>query len=241
MGRENRSVDAYDLSQTPALSDINRSLARAIKLSIRTHIPSTIIAYDPATQTATLTVDALPVVRVTDAARIPKNILTLKGVPPNAEAVLAPITLSRIPVQFMSGSMGYVTIPLTPGDTGLLHVSDRSLEAWMQAGIPSDPVFAFTHALKDSVFYPGLRPTAKPITPPPAGGTVIEGTPLIKLGPTATESITKAESLLLALTTAVTATVTVPMDGGASFKSTLLAQIALILPTTIGSIKGKVE
>lgn len=206
MGRENRSVDAFDLHATPALSELNRALARAIKLSIRTHIPSTVVAYDPATQTAQVTVDALPVVRVTDPTRIPKNILTLKGVPPNAEAVLAPIMLSQIPVAMLSGSTGYVAIPLVPGDTGMLHVSDRSLEAWLQSGIPADPVFAFTHALKDSVFYPGLRPKAKPITPPPSG-TVLEGLPTIKLGAVAVDAVIKGTTFVALMDAMITAAV----------------------------------
>ena len=75
---------------------------------------------------------------------------------------------------------------------------------------------------------------------------MIEGTPQVKIGRLAVESITKAETLMTALIAAVTATATVPFDGGASFKSTLLAQLTIMqgligTPAGIGSVKGKVE
>lgn len=242
MGRENRAVDAFDLYATPALSELNRALARAIKLSIRTHIPSTVVAYNPATGTAMVTVDALPVVKVTDPKRIPKNILTLKGIPPNAEAVLAPILLSGIPVAMLSGSTGYVAIPLVPGDTGMLHVSDRSLEAWLQSGIPTDPIFAFTHALKDSVFYPGLRPTAKPITPPPSG-TVIEGIPTIKLGAVAVDAVIKGTTFVALMDAAIAAAIvaggSTPGSGAAAFTAFQMTWNAT--KAAISSTKTSVE
>lgn len=247
MGRENRSVDPFDLDQLPGRSEIDRALARSIKLSIRTHIPSTVVSYNPATQKATVTVDALPVVKVTDPLRIPKNILTLKGVPPNAEAVLAPIVLVGIPVHVLGGQLNYVATALNPSDTGMLHVSDRSLEAWLQAGIPTDPVFAFTHALKDSVFYPGLRPTAKAIVPPPSG-TVIEGTPTIKLGAVAVDAAIKGTTFVALMDTIIAAAVAaavpiVPPNGGdggtAAFTALQAAWDAA--KATISSTKTSIE
>lgn len=241
MGRENRSRDAFDLDQLPGRSEIDRALARAIKLSIRTHIPSTITSYNPATQTAVVTVDALVVVKVTDPLRIPKNILTLKGVPPNAEAVLAPITLVDIPVALYSSTLGYVSLPLQAGCTGMLHVSDRSLEAWLQSGIPTDPVFAFTHAIKDSVFYPGLRPTTKPITPPiDTTAVVIDHASLIKVGRLAVSAITKAEELITVIDAAWAAATPTANDGGANLKSTWLVAWNAA-KNTIKATKGRVE
>lgn len=247
MGRENTTGDAFTPRQTAELEDLFRSEARKIKLTIRTHIPAKVLLYNPATNTATIQLQMLQVVRVVDPTRLPSRVTIIKGTPPNQEATLAPVELKEIPVVWPRTKSGWITFPLTTGDEGMVHISDRSLEAWKQLGNPVDPVFAFTHALKDSTFHPGLSSTVNPIVPPPdVAATVIEGKPMIKLGPLAVEGVVKDATLLTELINAVTATTTVPTDGGASFKTTLLAQLALIVakigtPAGIGSVKAKVE
>lgn len=242
MGSENQVGDAFTPSVDDDLPSLLRKWARNIKLGIRTHVPSSVISYDVATNTAMVQVGTLPVVRVTDPTKLPATMVSLKGVPPNAEATLQPIQL-KVPVAQLRTSTSRFTLPITTGDQGMLHVCDRSLEAWMLTGVPSDPQLAFTHALKDSVFVPGLFATTSPAVPPiDAVAVNIDGT-AIKIGNalTSVEHVVKAESLMLALIAAVTATVVVPTDGGASFKSTLLAQLALILPAQIASVKVTVE
>lgn len=242
MSRENRAGDPFDLPPEPELGDLLRAVARHVQLAIRTHVPAAIMAYDPATQTATVVLQMLTVVRVADPLRLPPGAIPM-GLPPNMTATLPPTILMRVPVVWPRTTLGYVTFPLLPGDTGELHVSDRSLEMWRLSGAPTDPGLAFTHALKDSVFHPGLHPDTMPITPPTdLTATVIEG-PMVKLGAlaTAANSVAKAEMFLLALVQAVTAAATVPNDGGASFKTSLLAALGAITPAQIGSLKVKVE
>jgi hypothetical protein len=242
MGSENRAGDPWALPQEPTLADLLRAWARDIELGIRTHVPATVVSYAAATNTALVQVGALPVQRVADPTKIPATTVSLKGVPPNAEATLQPIQL-KVPVAQLRTNTARFTLPLTTGDQGMLHVCDRSLEAWMLAGVPSDPQLAFTHALKDSVFVPGLFATTSPAVPPiDAVAVNIDGT-AIKIGNalTSVEHVVKAESLMLALIAAVTATTVTPTDGGASFKATLLAQLALILPAQIASVKVTVE
>ncbi len=241
MSRENRAIDPFDLPPNPQLADLLRAIGRQVKLSVRTHVPARVVVYDPATQTATVQVEILQVVRYTDLTRLPPGAVPT-GTPPNAEAMLPPIQIVKVPVVWPRTLAGYVTFPLVPGDTGELHVSDRSLEQWRLAGMPTDPGLAFTHALKDSVFHPGLHPDTAPITPPTdLTATVVEGT-LVKLGRLAmTDSVAKAEAFLAELITAVTASATGSNDGGAMFKTNLLTNLGKILPATIGSTKVKVE
>ena len=241
MSRENRAVDPFDLPQSPGLADLLRLIARQVKLSIRTHVPASVVVYDPATQKATVLVQPLQVVRYTDETRLPVGAVP-DGTPPNANATLPPITLVGIPVHWPRTAAGYITFPLLPGDTGELHISDRALETWLAAGAPVDPGLALTHALKDSVFHPGLHPDTAPIVPPTdLTATVLEG-PLVKLGRLATvHSVAKAETFLAEIIAAVTASATTPTDGGALFRTNLLINLGLINPATIGSVKVKVE
>lgn len=239
--RENRAIDPFDLPLSPELADLLRIIKQQVKLAMRTHVPARVLAYAPATQKAAVQVQPLQVVRYTDPTRLPPG-ATPSGTPPDANATLLPVTIVGIPVCWPRTSTGYVTFPLIPGDTGELHVSDRALEAWLLAGAPVDPGLALTHVLKDSVFHPGLHADTSPITPPTdLTATVLEGT-LVKLGRGAlADSVAKSEAFLAALVTAITASAVTPGDGGAVFKSNLLAQLALINPATIGSVKVKVE
>ncbi len=240
--------DPWDLPPDPELVDILRVIARNIRLSMRTHVPASVVSYDPATQKAIVQVQPLQVVKVADATRIPTKIVSLKGVPPNAEATLQPIILKNIPVAWPRTLLGYVTFPLNAGDTGELHVSDRSMAAWLQTGIPSDPIMAFTHALQDGVFHPGLHSDVNPIVPPTdTTATVVEGTTALKLGRNAVSPAVKATELVAAVDAAIAAAVTAAAaiappagDGGSSafaaFKTAWDAAKA-----SLQSLKVKIE
>lgn len=244
MGRENVNPGPHKRKPRQKLDELLSILRRAVKLEMRTHVPAMVVGYvPPPVNKAAVIVQMLKVVRVTDATKLPSTMVSMKGLPPDAEATLAPVTLPNCPVSLPAGSQGGMTWPVTAGDYGMLHVSDRSLKAWLQAGAPCDPVLAATHALSDSVFYPGLHPDSAPLpaTSFDPVATVLYGNQ-VKLGDnTAIESVTKAESLLLALIQAVTAAPVGSMDGGATFKAGLLAQLALILPTQVGSPTVKVK
>jgi len=201
-GRENAAPSPYELPKDASMADIARQIQRLTKLSIRTHTPATIVTYDPARQVATLTVDHRQAVKVVDEvqlARVAAKGATVVGVPPNAVATLPPLRLVDIPVVFPRTQAGYVTFPLAAGDTGQLHVSDRSLAQWRALGVPSDPLLSETHSLADAVFYPGLSPAARPIVPPTdIAATVVEG-PLVKLGVGATDFVALASLVIAAL------------------------------------------
>lgn len=185
MGGENRQVDAFDLGPEPDWSDFYRSLERRIKVSIRTHVPASIVTFEPTTSLAVVAVGAMPVVKLKDETRPPVGMVARTGKAPNANALLQPIQLTGVPVVWPSAAAGKLTIPLVAGDTGELHVHDRSISAWLLAGAPVDPVLACTHWLKDSTFHPGLRPTASPTTVDPTA-TVLDGALAVKIGAAAT-------------------------------------------------------
>lgn len=194
---------AADLPPEPELDDLLRHLLRQLRLELRTHVPAKVMAWDPATNTVAVEIGTLPVVAVRDATQMPRAVVAVKGVPPDMEATLAPIVLTEIPVYQPRGSLGGVTIPLAPGDTGDLHVHDRSIEMWRLAGKAADPVLAFTHSLKDGVFYPGHRP--KPLTQPvDPTATVVTG-PIVKLGSAAISPAVKGAELVALISSAIAA------------------------------------
>lgn len=253
MGAEDRAVDPFDIPAEPELGDLLRAVMRGLKVSIRTHCPATVVAYDPVRQKATLTVGTLPVVKVTDITRLPATMVSLKGTPPNASATLAPIQLVDIPVMWPRTAAGYITFPLVTGDTGELHVHDRAIDAWLQAGIPSDPVLAATHLLSFGVFYPGFHPDTAPINPPSGTdltATVIEGATGIKLGAAAALAAARMTDALTAsanLTTwagaveAALSTAGSPILPASSWATLTLGAVGQLGAIATGSAKTKIE
>jgi hypothetical protein len=151
------------------LYDLLMLLRRSIELELRVCSPARVVSYNPATQTADVTLELLPVRELRDGTEVPD----------------APIKLVGIPVRWPRTAAGYQTLPLNAGDLGHVLFSDRCLSKWLAAGSPVDPVNGRAHSLADAFFEPGLSPT--PIaTPTDQTAHVIDGT-LVKLGRTATD------------------------------------------------------
>lgn len=214
MSRENRT-GVYEPAQTPELADLFKVYGRRLRLSIRTNTVGTVQTFDPATQSAAVRVDHLEVLKVLEPPPPPPgqpvadvnltNVVTKQA---------PPIILPNVPVEIAGTSTDYVSFPVVPGTTGLLHVVDRGIRTWLEglADQAVDPVQAATHALQDAVFVPGLRPNRDPITPPiDLAGTVLHSDTLIKLGRAAALGVarltdqTSADATMAAWITAVTA------------------------------------
>jgi len=214
----------YELGDNPTLTGISRNWARKVRLSMRTHCPATLVAYDPATQTATVTIDILGIVKVfTGPPGVDPNLVNLTKPSP-------PYVLTGIPVVFPSSgdSKGYLTFPLLPGSTGYVEVMDRGLQTWLDrmTPIPVDPVESATHALADSIFVPGLTDNLHRIVIPTdmVGArlhhdvqTTISAGTTVKLGGTAatlgvarlTDPVTANADMVTFMTMVVTALTTI--------------------------------
>jgi len=199
MTSRQNSTGVYDIPYPAELEDLFRAAARTIKLTIRTNVPATVTSFNPATQKVTVTVDFLQTVKVSDVTRIPSNTVKIEGTPPNARATLQPFILTDIPIRIDGTQRSYTSYPINPGDTGTLHVHDRSLATWLAIGSATDPVLALTHQLADSEFVPGLRPDTKPITPPiDLTATVLHDDVAIKLGRAAALAVARVTDETLA-------------------------------------------
>lgn len=146
---------------------------RTLLLALRTGSPATVIAYDPATQTASLTVDTLAVASTDLPVDVPDP----------------PERLDRVPVVFTRamGGLAYDTIPVLPGDTGMIFCMDRAIDQWRRLGVPTDPIDGRTHSHADAVFMPGLHADTDPIIPPTSLAARVIEAPLIMLGVGATQ------------------------------------------------------
>jgi len=225
--RANRK-GAYEIPIDPKIADLFRGALRNLRLELRTHTVGKVKTYNPANQTAIIEVEILQVFK--DLGTLPT------ALDPAPLQVQPAIKLFDIPVYFPRTSSGYVEFPVNPGDTGELHIQDRTLQKWLDIGIATDPLTSFTHALADSVFHPGLVFDKSSVKrPTDMTATVLDGTALVKIGANATEFGTLALSLQNYLVKLFGAAGVVPTDGGAAFKSNLVSLVAGgpgILPPT---------
>jgi hypothetical protein len=115
---------------------------------VRTAIPGKVLAYDAATQTATVQ----PSVRVWRVDEEEELTATL------------PTSVSNCPVLFPAGGGVSITWPLVEGDVVTLLVADRSIDEWMAtAGSDVEPRSVRRFAAADTLVLPGLRPSKDPL------------------------------------------------------------------------------
>ncbi len=217
MGNRENRTGIFELNQNPALADLFRIAVRTGMLELSAHTLCTVVAYDPARQRVTVTTDVL---------RVIKDLLTPPtAVDPNPTTIQPPVQLADIPVAWPKGTLGasYQTFPIVPGDKGELHIQDRSIEAWLAAGIPTDPVASWTHALQDAVFHPSApSPATAQLPPTDPTAHVLEG-PLVKLGALAVSFLAKAPELVAAIDALLLAGVTAEGPGAANFSAATTA------------------
>lgn len=208
MTRE-KKILPLTLPPNPSLADLLDAMARAVALGINVSMPARVVTYNATTQKANLQLEFLAVMY--DSREV------------DGESVQDPTLVNGVPVAWPRTSGGYLTFPLVPDDTGLVVFADRSLEQWKRLGVAADPEAAWSHALQDAVFLPGLHADTDPITPATdLTAAVLEST-LIKLGRTATEKGIKATTFEGVIDAIFAAATPVAMDGGASLLATAQA------------------
>ncbi len=223
--------DIHTPSREPGLVDVLRLVQRDTMLKIHVSAPGKIVTFDPNTQKASISTEIL-------AVFIDAN---------GEDDLQQPFTIPNVPVFFMQSGPSHDTMPMLPGTTGLLVVSDRSLGKWLSQGVPADPGLDHAHREEDAVFFPGFHPDNNPIANFDMTARVIEALQ-IKIGKDAASKIAKAEELLAAMDAAISAAILaavgiVPPNGGdggtaafTAFQTAWNAQKANIL-----ALKGNVE
>lgn len=180
------------------LADLFERSERRQDLRLRVAAPARVATYNATTQRADLVLELLPIVTEAGGLEVPRE----------------PVPLPQVPVAWPRTAAGYLTLPLAPGDTGLVVFADRGMSKWLREGAPGDPVLGRAHDLADGVFYPGLHADVAPIVPPTSQvAAVLEG-PQINLGVGAAQAVALAEALHAYLTGLFAVGVVVPTDGG---------------------------
>lgn len=134
--------------RAPEYVETLETVQRQLQERIRTTIPATVIKFYPGSATEAPSVDVQPVPFVRD----------------RTGAVFAIKQVQRVPVKYPGGGGFEIVWPLIPGDTVVLHVSDRSLDQWRRTGVAGDTRSARMHNISDAFADPSTGPDTAPAT-----------------------------------------------------------------------------
>lgn len=105
-------------------------------------LPAQVVAYDPATNRAT--VQPLAQLVTTDGRRVSRA------------------TVASVPVLRLGCGLGMLYVPVAPGDFGWLKASDRDISAIVQDGQEAAPHTRRMHSFQDGLFIPDAIRRAGP-------------------------------------------------------------------------------
>lgn len=194
---------------TPTLAQAVRAAIEARLVDVHTSIPARVESYDA----AKLKVSVKPLIK--------------RGYPDEAgdRVVESLPVITDVPVAFLGTGAFRFTFPIAKGDTVMLMFSQASLDIWLAKGGEVDPVDDRHHSINDAIAIPvDLRPftNAKPAS---TDALVVEASE-IRLGSDDASDPVALKSDLDALKNAISNAAVSPNDGGASFKSSILAALA---------------
>lgn len=199
-----------DRTPEEAIARFGEALAQSTRKRIRTIVPATIVSY--AAQVATVQV-----------------------APFEDGEIIPPIP--SCPVRFPSGGGWSITWTLLPGDHVELHVPDRSIDELRATGAAYDPADKRMHPLDGCFVWPADAGTPAPIASTSSPNLVITGPAgeALSITPAGTVSIAggvapagqvaMAQAVHDWLTSVINASVVGAMDGGATFRGNILAQL----------------
>lgn len=207
--------------RTPGLATVINEARARLMVDLRVSCPGKIVRFDSTTLLADVAPLTLDPVEQEDGSSV---------------SMTLPV-VTNVPVQFPGAGGMRITFPVQVGDPCFLLFSDRSLDAWIARGGVTDPPDQRRHHLSDAVALLGVRSTPetwKGFDPTSITIGSETGTPdFVALSTAVTTALTTLHS-------AISSAVIVPNDGGASFKTTLLAALAS-WPAPVGSTTVKVN
>ncbi|MCP4967374.1 MAG: hypothetical protein GY926_19350 [bacterium] len=195
-------------ARTPTLTEAMTSLGEYVQGRTRTITPARVVSFTEGSSTSGAFATVQPEIKV--------------SFPGGGYRDMDPIP--DCPVIFPGGGGWSISWPLIPGDHVALLIADRDLGRWRQQGREVAPGDGRRHNPGDAIVLPGLNPdTIAPTTPTGDlmlkndAGTVsitikpdkvvVDGAS-VEIGAAATEAVTKAETLISVLDTAIGAAVT---------------------------------
>lgn len=183
---------------------------------LNTAEPGQIVDFDSATQTATV-----------------RPMLQRAVLDDDGEYQLeTPPDIYDVPVIFPRSRLGYLTFPISQGDSGLIVYGMRDIGQWRYTGVQGSPGDHRVCSMAGAMFLPGLYPDADKL--PATNGSHVVLAPLsgayVLLGSSsATEFLaiaSKVETQLGKLVDAIANAAVGTSDGGAAFKANVLSNLA---------------
>lgn len=138
---------------TPDFKEFMDLYLRNFKTSFNCMSIGTINAFDSTTQTATIQINFLRVLR----GAVPAN-------PQPTDKQLPYPLLVNCPVMVLSGGTARLTFPIAVGDTCLVLFCDRDIDTWYTSGQIQAPATDRTHDLNDGIAIVGIRSMLNKIT-----------------------------------------------------------------------------
>lgn len=162
---------------TPSLADVIDEAIESHSLRLHTALPGVIKEWDSATQTASV------------KPAIQQSVRDLKG-----RHIFEDLPLIYdVPVMFPRTLAGYITFPITVGDTGLLIFPELDPGQWRYSDASAPPRSAGDqrrHDISGAVFVPGLYQNTYAIGDFDDENVVVASPTLVKLGgPTASDFV----------------------------------------------------
>lgn len=145
---------------TPSDADIISEAMASMLIDVHVALPGKVESYDPLTQTASIELGLKRTLPKDDGT------YTTEKMP----------VLANVPVAFSRASGMAITLPVEPGDTGLVVFCEQSIDQWRALGSVSSPGEIGRHTLSGGVFFPGLAPTINILIPPPDSANLVFGT-----------------------------------------------------------------
>lgn len=204
------------------LSDLLRQAVEGFLLDLHTQMRGNVVSYDEATKTCEVKIAAKRPVPDGAGGYVMQDI-------PN---------IPNVPVAWPSAGGFILHFPLAVGDSVFLTFDEVDVQRWEGNGEVCEPGWLERHGLSCPLAHPYSRAA---ITT--TGANMICPSPFSFGDAAAARAVTRDDlnqSALSALKSAISGAVTVPNDGGASLKSTILAALGS-WPTATAAGKLKSE
>lgn len=144
----------------PDLKDVLNQHKDEIFASFNCHLLGTIVSFDAATQTASISVNFQ---RAVFNKQVDANAVSNQAQPTTPNVVSFPV-LVQCPVMVYSGGGGYMSMPIGAGDTCLVLFHDRDIDSWYASGATTIPNSNRMHSLSDGLAIVGFRSLANAIS-----------------------------------------------------------------------------
>lgn len=141
------TASAYSSFPIPDLRAVLMQLKDEVFTTFNCHQLGTIESFDPAKQTASVSINVL------------RSVPNLDVNPPVYKTISYPL-LVDVPVFINSGGSGYLTFPIAKGDTCLVLFNDRDIDSWFSTGVVAEPNSSRLHDLSDGLALVGFRSLA---------------------------------------------------------------------------------